>query len=138
MALFYAGKAKGNQQVSPALHMNKAKEDFFRRVLPILDGFDNIFQFAQNSNVEENETLANWIRTLDTLYRRLQTTMEKEGLVAIESVGKPVDFSLHEVVNTREDTEAPDNMIVEEVVKGYQFGRRVLRDAKVIVAKKAK
>lgn len=118
--------------------VDRQKEDFFRRVLPILDGFDNIFRYAERINLEGNETLGNWLKTLETLYRRLQSALEKEGLLAIESKGAPLDLSMHEVVDIRDDPTVPNNIVVEELVKGYQFGRRVLRDAKVVVAKNSK
>lgn len=115
--------------------IQKEKEDFFRRILPILDGFDEIFEYAERSDVETDETLANWLKTLGTLYRRLLSALEKEGLIKIESLGKPLDLSLHEVIDTRIDPSVPENTVVEEVVRGYRFGQRMLRDAKVIVAK---
>lgn len=140
LALLY-NKPKGKHAIAgqlPApINIDRHKEEFFRRVLPILDGFDNIFRYAERINLEGNETLANWLKTLETLYRRLLSALEKEGLVALESRGTPLDFSIHEVVDTRSDSSVPDNSIIEELVKGYQFGRRVLRDAKVIVAKNA-
>jgi len=140
LALLYNQPKENNNSVGrlPApINIDKQKEDFFRRVLPILDGFDNIFRYADQSNLDGDDTLSNWLKTLETLYRRLLSTLEKEGLVAIESKGLPLDFSIHEVIDTREDPDVSENTIVDEMVKGYQFGRRVLRDAKVIVAKKS-
>ena len=115
--------------------LDKNKEEFFRRILPILDSFDTIFNYTNNSNIEENETLTNWVKTLEALYRRLLSALEKEGLVGIESVGQRLDLSAHEVVETREAPGKTDQEIVEEVVKGYRYGNRVLRDAKVIIVK---
>lgn len=139
LALLYNRLTEADGQIAgrlPApINIDQNKESFFRRVLPILDGFDSIFRYAETVNVEGNETLAAWLKTLNTLYRRLLSALEKEGLTAIESVGAPLDLSIHEVLDTREDSTVPDNVIIEEMVKGYQFGRRVLRDAKVIVAK---
>ncbi len=115
--------------------IDKEKEVFFKRALPILDGFDNIFKHANAQNIEGDEILANWLKTMETLYRRLQSALEKEGLVAIESIGKPLDLSKQEVVDTREVTNIPNNTVFDEIVKGYMYGNRVLRDAKVIVVK---
>ncbi|MBI1389178.1 MAG: nucleotide exchange factor GrpE [bacterium] len=115
--------------------LNKNKEDFFRRILPILDGFDNIFKYAHTSQTETNETVSNWLKTLETLYRRLLSALEKEGLVAVESEGRLLDLSIHEVIDARTAPDLPDRTILEEVVKGYRYGNRVLRDAKVIIAK---
>ncbi|HXK95386.1 MAG TPA: nucleotide exchange factor GrpE, partial [bacterium] len=139
LSLFYRHALKeresGQRLPVPVSH-DRPKEAFFRRILPILDGFDNIFKYAGTSNIQGDETLSNWLKTLETMYRRLLSTLEKEGLVAIESVGQKLDLSVHEVVQTREVPGVPENTIVEELVKGYRFGRRVLRDAKVIVAQK--
>lgn len=115
--------------------IDKNKEDFFRRILPILDSFDAIFNYAKTSDLDGNETVKNWVNTLETLHRRLFSALEKEGLVAIESVGQKLDLSMHEVLDVRRDTDKPDKTIVEEVLRGYRFGNRILRDAKVIVAR---
>lgn len=44
--------------------LDKNKEEFFRRILPILDSFDTIFNYTNNNRLEENETLTNWVKTL--------------------------------------------------------------------------
>ncbi|MBD3266424.1 nucleotide exchange factor GrpE [bacterium] len=137
VGLLYS-KRTSKKRATSQVYINQDKEDFFRKVLPILDGFDNIFKFAKNSDLEENETLTNWIRTLETLYRRLLSALEKEGLTPIDSVGSPLDLSFHEVLDARPTPDIPENTIIEEVVKGYKYGRRILRDAKVVVAKKPK
>ena len=138
VGILYSQKKKTKKTPSLAFNINKEKEEFFSRILPILDGFDSIFHFAKENTQERNEILENWLRTLETLYRRLLSTLEREGLVPTETQGRILDLSLHEVVNVCERADVPDNMILEELVKGYQFGRRVLRDAKVVVAKKPK
>ncbi|MEW6235360.1 MAG: nucleotide exchange factor GrpE [Candidatus Omnitrophota bacterium] len=127
-----AAKAK---RLPASLQIDRRKEEFFARILPILDGFDNIFRYVERSNLEGNETVSNWLKTLESLYRRLISALEKEGLCAIESEGMSLDLSIHEVIDTREQPGVPNNTVIEEVVRGYRFGRRTLRDAKVIVAK---
>lgn len=108
---------------------------FFKKILPILDGFDNIFRYAKAQEIQQDEVLSTWLGTLDSLYNRLLSALEKEGLVALESIGKPLDLSVHDVVDTRQEPGAPNNSVIEELSRGYRYGNRVLRDAKVIVAK---
>lgn len=115
--------------------IDEDKADFFRRILPILDGFDELIRHANLRIDEGDEHLANWLKTLDALHRRLLSALEKEGLVAIESLGMPLDLSIHEVVKTRPEPSVPNNTVVEEMVRGYRYGQRVLRDAKVVVAR---
>ena len=115
--------------------IERQKIVFFRKIFPILDGFNSIFRYAGSQDIQGDEILSNWLQTLEALYRRLLSALEKEGLVAIESIGKPLDLSTQEVIETREDSSVPNNRVIEEVAKGYKYGNRVLRDAQVIVAK---
>jgi len=129
------GDQNSNHLPKP-IGLDPAKESFFRRILPILDGFDTVFRYAEHSDIQEDKKLANWIKTVESLYRRLLSALEKEGLVAVESSGNPLDLSHHEVLESREQPNMDDNIVVEEVVKGYRYGQKVLRDAKVVVSKK--
>jgi molecular chaperone GrpE len=57
------------------------------------------------------------------------------GLIAIVSVGKHFDYSHHEVIMMQESDKAEDT-VLQEVQKGYLYHDKVVRYAKVIVAKK--
>ncbi len=131
-----SGNGESTRLLSKPAGLDPEKEAFFRRILPILDGFDTIFRYAEQAKIQENESLANWLKTVESLYRRLLSALEKEGLVAVESTGNTLDLSHHEVLEARDQTGADDNMVVEEVIKGYRYGQKVLRDAKVVVSRK--
>jgi molecular chaperone GrpE len=69
--------------------------------------------------------------TLNKLYNILQ----KEGLVEIETVGKPFDPNKHEAaLRVQIDDEKSDGMIVEEIRKGFMLKDMVLRPSLVTVA----
>jgi molecular chaperone GrpE len=53
----------------------------------------------------------------------------------IESVGKPFDPNTQEALMQQETTEFPDGIVTEELGKGYTLGGKVVRTAKVKVAK---
>lgn len=112
------------------------KEDLIRRMIPILDAFDNILKYSNTLDVENDEVLANWFKAITAVHRHLQLALEREGLSAIESVGQRIDLSQHDVVEVRQDLTVEDNTIVEEVEKGYTYGGRVLRDSRVVVARR--
>jgi len=57
-------------------------------------------------------------------------------LEEIKSKDEKFDTFLHEAVMTVNSKEAEDNVVVEEAEKGYKFGGKVIRPAKVIVNKK--
>ncbi len=115
------------------------KEAVMRRMVPILDALDHIVRHAQSVDVEGDEVLSNWLKAITAVRRHLQQALEREGLSEIQSVGRKVDFSVHDVMDVREDPHAEeDNIIVEEVEKGYRYKDRVLRDARVVVARKTR
>ncbi|MFH1743667.1 MAG: nucleotide exchange factor GrpE [bacterium] len=113
-----------------------SKEDMLRRMIPILDAFDNILKYSATLNVEDDEVLANWFKAITAVHRHLQLALEREGLSAIESIGQKLDLSHHDVVEVREDSVAENNTILEEVEKGYRYRERILRDSRVVVARR--
>lgn len=111
------------------------KAAFLKKMLPILDGFDSVLRYATIRPHDEDDHLQNWIKSLDGIHRRLINVLETEGLIVIDTVGKPLDLTVHEVIESREVTGTRHNHVIEEIAKGYKCGSRVLRDAQVIVAK---
>ena len=73
-----------------------------------------------------------WIDGIRLIYRKLQATLEGQGLSQIEAEGKPFDPNLHEAVMHGEGDEG---MITQELQKGYKFLDRVIRPATVVVGK---
>ncbi len=112
------------------------QEDLIRRLLPILDGFDQVFRFGERDQAQGDESLQNWLKALKGIHRHLVSVLEKEGLKPIETIGRKLDLDRHEVVDVRETLEASHDTILEEVDRGYELNGRVLRDARVIVARR--
>ena len=69
------------------------------------------------------------------ILKQFRDILKKEGVIAIESVGKPFDPVYHEAI-MQVPSEDQDNIVVEEIRKGYMFKNKVLRPAMVTVAKK--
>ena len=65
----------------------------------------------------------------------LLATLEKYGVKAIESIGQPFDPNIHEALGMEETGDMEPNFVLREFQKGYFYKDRLLRPAKVIVAK---
>ncbi len=63
--------------------------------------------------------------------------MKKEGLEEIKSVGEKFNPEIHEAVEMLE-SEKPEGEILEEIQKGYKLNGKLIRAAKVKVAKQKK
>jgi molecular chaperone GrpE len=98
------------------------------KLLSVLDDFDRALASVPEDAHE------GWVEGIRLVERKLRTVLESEGVTPIEAVGQPFDPNLHEAVVHQETTEYPDNVVIDEVQRGYRLGDRVLRPALVRVA----
>src|SRR5207302_8966809 len=61
--------------------------------------------------------------------------LEKLGVTVIDPLGEPFDPERHEAMMTRESGTAEPNSVLEVVQLGYELNGRLLRPARVIVAR---
>jgi len=80
-------------------------------------------------------TDANLVKGLEMVYNNMKELMGKYEVKPIEVKGKPFDPNTQEVLMQQETAEFPDGVVMEELEKGYTLGGKVVRTAKVKVAK---
>ncbi|ACJ33212.1 Molecular chaperone GrpE (heat shock protein) [Anoxybacillus flavithermus WK1] len=97
-------------------------------LLPILDNFERALQVQV-----EDEKAKLLLQGMEMVYRSLIEALKKEGVEAIESVGKPFDPHVHQAVMQVDDQNYEPNTVVEEFQKGYKLKDRVIRPAMVKV-----
>lgn len=97
-------------------------------LLPVLDNFERALAVDK-----ENLTVESLLQGIGMVHRQMVQAFEKEGLVAIESTGKPFDPHIHQAVMQVEDSSFESGVVVEELQKGYQFKDRTIRPAMVKV-----
>lgn len=67
--------------------------------------------------------------------KQLQVAMEKYGITVISPEGEPFDPEFHEAMTMQESPTAEPNSVLNVVQRGYAINGRLLRPARVIVAK---
>ncbi|MBL8014280.1 MAG: nucleotide exchange factor GrpE [Candidatus Omnitrophica bacterium] len=82
-------------------------------------------------------TDANLIKGLELVVGKMRELLKKYDVKPVESVGKKFDPVCHEAMMQAESQEHEDGTVVEEFQRGYWLGDRVVRTAKVKVAKKS-
>ncbi|MBI4386988.1 MAG: nucleotide exchange factor GrpE [Elusimicrobia bacterium] len=106
------------------------------RLLPLYDlllqAHDQVLRSADSSASKE------LIQGLELIFKEFNRIFESENVKVIESVGKPFHHDLHEALGFVEMDERPDGTVVEELQRGYTFQGKVLRPARVRVAKSKK
>jgi molecular chaperone GrpE len=102
------------------------------KLLSVVDDFDRALATVP-PDVHEG-----WLDGIRLVERKLQSTLEAEGVTPIEALGQPFDPNLHEAVVHEETTAYPDNQVIGELQRGYRLHDRVLRPALVRVANNPK
>jgi molecular chaperone GrpE len=72
---------------------------------------------------------------LELLLNNIEKFFDKENIKIIECVGNRFDHNLHHAVTTVEQEDCDDDIIVEEVKRGYMVNDKVIRPSQVIVNK---
>ena len=103
-----------------------AAAEVISKLLPVLDSFE---QALKSKDSEDKKS------GLKLIYGQLISVLEKEGLTPMQSVGKKYDCYRHDIL-MQENSDKEEGIILEEFQKGYMFKDKVLRHAKVKVAKK--
>ena len=99
-----------------------------KKLLPVVDDFGRALAAAPDP--KENP----WMAGVSMIERKLRTMLEGEGVTPIEVLHQPFDPNLHEAVEY-EDGEGED-VVVDELSRGYKMRDRVIRPAMVRVGKR--
>ena len=99
-------------------------------ILPVVDNFERARQ-QLNPEGEEAQALH---RSYQGLYKQLVDVLKQQGVARMEVVGQLFDPTLHEAVLREESTEQPEDVVIEELQRGYHLDGRVLRHAMVKVS----
>jgi molecular chaperone GrpE len=103
-------------------------ERFAQALLPVIDSFEA----ALNSENLELDTLLEGQRA--TL-RLLMQAFADAGIASIDPLGEPFDPERHEAMSMLPSPTAEPDSVMDVIQKGYSLHARLLRPARVIVAR---
>lgn len=112
------------------LARGQALEEFVLGILPVLDNLERAVDCARVRGSGEE---ANLLTGVEMVFRQFMAILEKEGVTPITAVGELFDPEKHEAF-CRDESEQPENTILEELQKGYLFGKKTIRPSLVKVA----
>jgi molecular chaperone GrpE len=94
-------------------------------LLPVVDDFERAF-----NTLPAKLAQLTWVNGIQLILRKLQATLEAQGISAIKTIGEMFDPAVHEAVSQGDGEEGK---IIEELQKGYKQGERLIRPALVVV-----
>ncbi|MEI7748746.1 MAG: nucleotide exchange factor GrpE [Chlorobiaceae bacterium] len=113
---------------------SRALENIIRELLPVVDDVKRLLQFAPESSEISNEARP-YIEGVDLVKKNLEKWLAEKGVNPIESKGMKLDVNFHEAISQIDHPEAEPDTIIDEYQTGYLIGEKVIRHAKVIVAR---
>jgi len=111
--------------------------EFARELLIVVDNLQRTVAASEPEVPMTAENVA-VVEGVKATLRILTQTLERFGVRKIEALGQPFDPNLHEAVMEVEDPEQPPSTVVRIVEDGYTIHDRLLRPARVFVAKPAR
>lgn len=107
-----------------------ANENILREILPVIDNLERAVEHAEQS--ENCDGLFEGVQMTLTQFSQL---LEKFGVEPVDAVGQPFDPAFHQAMGQIESDEYPPNVVAQQMQKGYQLNKRLLRPAFVMLAK---
>jgi molecular chaperone GrpE len=101
--------------------------DTIEKLLPVVDNLERALTAADNKE-------SGLYKGLDMTFRQLSELLTHIGIEPLPGQGAAFDPNMHNAVAHVEDESLGENIIVEELQKGYKYRDRVLRPSMVKVA----
>ena len=119
---------KRTEKEKSSMYIIGAKE-IVEKILPVVDNFERGLAAVPEDNKEDA-----FVVGMDKIYRQMLTVLEEAGVKPIEAVGAEFDPNFHNAVMHVEDETLGENVVAEELQKGYMYRDTVVRHSMVKVA----
>jgi molecular chaperone GrpE len=106
------------------------REQLLRDLLPIVDNLERAVDAARGGG--NGKPI---VEGVEMTLRAMLDFLKTHNVQPLSAVGQPFDPSRHEAVDRVHTDEHPPNTVVDEFHRGYLIGERVLRPARVSVAR---
>ncbi len=105
---------------------NVVLQGLIKDLLPIIDNFDRALAVEGAAGTPLHDGIS-------MVYNQLMESLKKNGLEQIKATGEKFDPNFHQAVMRVQDPEKEDDIIEEELQKGYMVQGRVIRPSMVKV-----
>jgi molecular chaperone GrpE len=107
--------------------------NFARELLPVVDNLRRALDAARPDETRnQNNGLIEGVAATD---RALTQILNRFGVKEVSALDEPFDPMKHEAVMETDETEQPPGRVVQVLEDGYTLHDRLLRPARVVVAK---
>jgi len=101
-----------------------------QELLPTLDNLQRAIESASKS-----KDFDSFLEGVEMIFKQMCDALGRKGVSVIDAVGEIFDPNIHQAVVQITSEEYPENIVAEELQKGYMLHDRVIRPAMVAVSK---
>ena len=110
---------------------------FAKETLNLIDNLERSKQILKNDeDLKNSVALKKTLEHFEIINKDMISTLSKNEIKAIESIGKKLDPNLHQAMMEIENDDKEPGTIIQEIQKGFMMKDRLLRPALVGVSKK--
>lgn len=114
----------------------RAVAEIAAKLLPVLDNLKRALDIEANVEPTESDEFRHFLSGVDLIYKQLTGVLEALGVKPITAVGAPFDPHIHEAVVSESTDEYEPDTVMQEIIRGYRLGEKLIRPALVKVAVK--
>jgi molecular chaperone GrpE len=107
-------------------------QNLVKDLLSVVDNLDRALDHARQSDGGDLEGL---LQGVELVHRELLGVFEKHHIAVIDADGQAFDPALHEAMAQTPDGSVEPNTVIDVLQKGYQLRDRLIRPARVVVAR---
>ena len=112
-----------------------ALERFVEDLLPAVDSFERAVEAASGHTKGNGAGASAIAEGIELSLKLLLGAMERQGIAVVDPRGAPFDPNLHEAMTMVDNAEVEPGSVVDVFQKGYTVNGRLIRPARVIVAR---
>ncbi len=124
-------RRRSEREVANALKFGPEK--LIKELLPIIDSLEQAMQVTEEQAVDS--TVGAMLEGVELTLKLLLDVLEKFKVVQLNPVGEVFDPNKHEAMTMQPAPDTAPNTVITVFQKGYLLSDRVIRPARVIVAK---
>jgi molecular chaperone GrpE len=113
---------------------NRVVADIAAKLLPVLDNLKRALETEASVEAAESDEFRHFLSGVDLIHKQLNGVLDALGVKPIQAEGEHFDPHLHEAVVTEPTEDYEPDTVMQEIVRGYRLGDRLIRPSLVKVA----
>jgi molecular chaperone GrpE len=115
---------------------NRLVVDVAGKLLPVVDNLKRALETEASVEASESDEFRHFLSGVDLIYKQLNGVLDALGVKPVLSEGEQFDPHLHEAVVTEPTDDYEPDTVMQEIVRGFRVGDKLIRPALVKVAVK--